>query len=155
MPCTMSSTALRTLLSTAAVTALLAGGAGVSIGLRWADRSAGPDLVDSTLADMRPLLALPASDDPTLGQVLARQRESSSQKLLLLYAQANPAQQEQIRQLLAQALARGWFDADGQRLVQHSLHCMQAQPDTPLQHCLRQASLPAPLPTTAGDPAGS
>jgi hypothetical protein len=151
----MSSLPLRTLVSTAAVTALLAGGAGVSIGLRWSDRSAAPDLVDSTLADMRPLLALPASNDPALGPTLARQRESSSQKLLLLYAQANPAQQAQIRQLLAQALASGWFDADGQPLVQHSLHCMQAQPDTPLQHCLRQAALPTPLPTTAGDAAGS
>ena len=144
----------RTLLATLAVTALLAGGTGLSIGLRWTERSAPPDLVDSTLADMRPLLALPASDDPALGTALARQRDGNTQKLLLLYNQANPAQQAQIRQQLAQALGRGWFDADGQPLVQQSLHCLQAQPDTPLQQCLGQAPLPGLLPTTAGDASG-
>lgn len=78
----------RTFLATLAVTALLAGGIGLSLGLRLGQ---GPqhDLAGDSLSAMQPLLQLPASSDPEFAQALQRLQQTHSKRLLMAYRHAD------------------------------------------------------------------
>lgn len=132
----------RTLLATLTVTALLAGGIGLSLGMRLGK---GPqhDLARDNLIAMQPLLQLPPTDDPGFTQALQQLQHSHSQQLLMSYRHADTAQRRQIAVALGRANAQGWYSTADFSRLQASLTCLEQHPEQPLPQCLAQQLQPA------------
>lgn len=141
-PVAMSPLPPRTLLATIAVTALLAGGTGLSVGLRLGKAPA-HDLAGDSLTAIRPLLQLPPATDPGFVQALQQLQHSHSQHLLMAYRHADASQRQQITQALGRANALGWYSTEDFSRLQASLACIGERPEQPLPQCLAQQLQPA------------
>lgn len=132
----------RSLLAIIAVTALLAGGTGLSVGLRLG-KTPTHDLAADSLATMQPLLQLPPANDPGFGPALQQLQHKHSQHLLMTYRHANTAQRRQIALALGRANAQGWYTPEDFSRLQASLTCLEQRPEQPLPQCLAQQLQPA------------
>ena len=132
----------RPLLATIAVTALLAGGTGLSVGLRLG-KGPSHDLARDSLTAMQPLLQLPAANDAGFGPALQQLQHNHSQRLLMSYRHADTGQRQQITQALGRANALGWYTPEDFSRLQASLTCLEQRPEQPLPQCLAQQLQPA------------
>jgi hypothetical protein len=108
------------------------------------DRDGDRDRVFVTLISSGPLLVLPASDDPQLAEAVRELRYAKGIELLRLHRTADTPTRSRIREHLRQAVEKGWFSAADKPLFEHGRHCLQAEPDGSLEHCLHRAGVAVP-----------